>query len=114
MKRLMRRLGYAIFISVWLLLILFPVGAFMLATKGQLEIGSESGSHLRLFLLQEKNSQGVVVEWVRSSRVNSDCRQGTVTYLLWEGSGDNVVYCQCTDPVTGSFLPSTIEACSAP
>ncbi len=104
-KRWLRRLGYIVFILIWLPLILFPAFAFTLAGRGQLQLGGEN-LHVRFFLVQEEEADGIGMEWVRPSLRNKSCRQTTVLYYLWEGENNpNTSFCQCTDPATGAPLP---------
>lgn len=117
MKRWLRRFAYLLVVLLWLLLISFPVVAFLLATQGQLQIGEPNRSGLRLFMVQERNSQGIGLQWTRPLSGSSDqasCSQTSLRYYLWEGSdqGENVDYCQCFDPQTGQVLPE--NSCTLP
>lgn len=114
MKAWLRRILYLLLILLWLVLVLFPLGAFLLASRGELQLGSDPKNHVRIFLLQEDRAQGVAVEWMRPSQAAPDCHQSSVSYLLWEGDGENVVYCQCSDSQTGELKPVIFEACSVP
>jgi len=114
MKRWLRRLVYGLLLILWLVVMTLPALAFLLAVKGELQIGEQPQSHLRLFLLQDEQAQGVAVEWVRPSRQDSDCHQGNVTYVLWKGEAENAVYCQCADPSSGELKSVTNQGCPAP
>lgn len=120
MRRWSKRLGYLIVVVLWILLVSFPVVAFLLATQGQIEIGDASGG-IRLFLLQDADNRGLGFQWTRSydnpnpgSQISADCARTTLRYFLWDGdaSGQNLDYCQCTDPQTGQSLP--VDACTLP
>lgn len=111
MKRWLRRLGYLIIVIIWLLVMAFPVLAFTLAGCGELRWGDAAGSHVRLFLLQEPDAEGVGVEWTRPYRPQPACTRTSVTYILWEGRSENTSYCQCFDENNGTALPA---ACSPP
>jgi hypothetical protein len=118
MKQWLKRAGYLLVILLWLVLVSFPVVAFLLATQGQLQIGDES-SGLRLFLLQDADSQGLGLQWTRpyENPENPDpttCTRTLLRYWLWEGGGtdQNLDYCQCFNPQTQQPLP--VDACSLP
>lgn len=120
MKRWSRRIGYLLFILLWLILVSLPVVAFFVATQGQIEIG-DSRSGLRLFLLQDTNNQGLGLQWTRNynnpeaaGQSPGQCSRTTLRYFLWEGeaSGQNADYCQCYDPQTQQPLP--LSACTLP
>ena len=110
-KRWFRRLFYLLIVLVWLAAMSFPILAFSLAGKGELTFGDDTRSQLRLFLVQESGVDGVGAAWTRPYRADSACSTTTIRYLLWEGSSDNTVYCQCFDEQTGAALPTTLQAC---
>jgi hypothetical protein len=112
MARWPRLLLYGALLLVWLAAIAFPFVAFRLATRGQMRLGSDEQRYLRLFLVQERDAEGVGIEWVRPAREPYNCSNGTVTYLFWEGEGENIRYCQCFDAVSGNFLSSEAGLCS--
>lgn len=109
MKRWLRRLLYLVVFMLWLLLMVFPFVAFTLATKGELRLGGES--HLRIFLVQEAEANGVGFEWRRELFQPDDCLRTSVGYLMWEGESEGVTYCQCFDPTTNAPLPVEGAAC---
>jgi hypothetical protein len=113
MKRWLRRLLYLLIVVVWLVVMSFPALAFFLATKGEVRLGGED-SYVRLFLVREEGSEGVSVEWARPSGQAAGCIQSRVVYLLWEGRGDNVTYCQCRDRSTGATLSAVQGRCNEP
>jgi hypothetical protein len=110
----LRRLLYGVIFIIWLVVMSFPVFAFLLATQGEIQFGNEPRSHLRLFLLQEPDVGGIGVEWTRSFLRQPTCSQTTVTYVLWEGEGDNVSFCHCYDALTGELLPANLQPCNSP
>lgn len=112
MRRLPRRLLYTIAIIIWLLVMSFPIIAMVLATQQQIQIGDDSRRHVRLFLLQEENAQGVGIEWARPLRENRSCSKTSVNYLLWEGEAKPASYCQCFDTLTSTLLPDALSACN--
>ena len=113
MNRWLRRLLYFFVVVVWLAVMSFPLVAAILAVRGEIQLGDDPRSHLRLFLVQERQAQGVGVEWTRPVSKRASCSQSSVSYLLWEGEAENVVYCQCYDE--GGAVTSTVRhACDAP
>jgi hypothetical protein len=115
-KQWLRRLAYMLVVLLWLLLISFPVVAFLLATQGEIIIGEPDRSGLRLFMVQERQSQGGGLQWTRPQNgpAQAGCSQTSLRYYLWEGSdqGQNVDYCQCFDPQNGQALPE--NRCTLP
>lgn len=111
MKRWLRRLGTTLLLISWLVVMAFPVVAFLLATQQQIQLGGTDGRHLRLFLLQEADAGGIGVEWSRSAGDN--CLKTSIGYLLWDGdeNGSAISYCRCLDPVTGLLAPAAVETC---
>ena len=107
MKRWLKRSGYLVLLLFWLMIMAFPTFAFFLATKGEVQFGSEPQSHVRFFMVQEEGSGGVGIEWVREARQVENCTRTTLRYLLWEGNsvGQNVSFCQCYDPINNASLP---------
>jgi len=112
--RWLRRLSYLVFIVFWLAVMLFPCTAFTLAMQQQIQLGDSAGSHMRVFLLQESEKEGVGLEWERPYRPQAGCYVTTVSYLMWAGEGENVAYCQCQDPQTGDIVPANPQTCNLP
>lgn len=94
MKKWLSRLGCLLLILLWLLAMTFPFVAINLARNEQLQIGTDAGTHLRLFLISEEDFNGIAVEWTRETGGLYQCRQTSVSYWMWEGEGENVSYCQ--------------------
>jgi hypothetical protein len=111
MRTGMRRSTMVAVIAVWLLLMTFPVVAFVMANSGQVQIGNIEGSHLRIFLLREMDSEGIGLEWARRDAEHTTCIKTTVRYLVWGGHREatNVNYCRCREPSTGAV--ETLPAC---
>jgi hypothetical protein len=114
MNRWLRRLLYALVVLVWLLLVIAPLLAFVLAARGQIQFGSDPRRHLRLFLVQEEDAQGIGLEWLRPSRSQSACSSGSLTYFMWEGEGQNASFCQCYEPITNELDSVAPQACQSP
>ena len=115
MKPWGRRFGYLIFLLFWVLVISMPTLAVVLAARGQVQVGSDAGRQLRLFHIQEVESEGVGVEWKRpfpqSTSPGQTCSQTNISYLLWKGKGENTHFCQCVDTTTGQTITQT-QSCT--
>ena len=111
MKRWLKWLGYLIALIFWLSIMAFPTFAFFLATQGELQLGSNPRSHVRFFMVQAEDSDGIGIEWVRKTGQTEDCTQTSINYILWEGKseGNNASFYQCYDPDTGAPLPNRGE-----
>ena len=107
-------IGRSFFIVAWLLVISLPILAFALAARQQLQIGKSEHNHLRIFLLQEKEAEGVGFELVRPFSETPPCDQTSVRYLMWRGSPENVTFCHCYDTQDGTSLPAIAGSCSPP
>ena len=113
MKRIPRRLLYLIIILVWLLIMSFPVAALVLATQQQIELGNDARNHIRIFLVQGSDAQGIGFEWARPISTNSQsCATTSVNYFLWEGTAEPANFCQCYDPITGDLIPDIFASCN--
>jgi len=114
MKRWLKRIGTPILLILWLIIMAFPTFAFFLATNGQVQLGREAKSHVRFFMVQEKTSSGVGLEWVRGAGQAENCTRTTIRYFLWEGSsaGQNISFCQCYDPLTITPMPVEESNCA--
>ncbi len=96
MKRWRRRVAYILVIAMWLAVMSFPFLAFYLSTRGEIRLGGEQHS-IRVFLLQEDEAQGIGIARERPLPDQPACNHTRVTYLLWQGQGQNTTYCQCPD-----------------
>jgi hypothetical protein len=101
--RWLRRLSLFFLFALWLGVMLFPCMAFSLAMNQQVQVGQTESSHVRIFLLQEANNEGVGLEWKRPLRSSAQCYKTSINYLMWQGIGENVAFCECPDPPTGSI-----------
>jgi hypothetical protein len=92
----------------------FPTFAFFLATKGELQLGSDPQSHVRFFMIQEEESGGVGLEWARNARQTENCTQTTIRYFLWEGKQpeNNISFCQCFSSDATTPLPVEENSCN--
>ena len=115
-KQWLKRFGCFLLILLWLVAMIFPTFAFVLAGTGQIQLGSEPGSNVRFFMVNEEDANGIGVQVKRpsSSTPSSKCYQNNLVYLLWEGdaTGQNSSFCTCYDPNTNASLPVEENSCS--
>lgn len=112
-KAWLKRLGCFFVVILWLVGMLFPSFAFVLAAEGQIELGNQTGWYARFFLVREDDGEGIGVETTRPFRGQDQCVKNNITYFMWEGnaSEQNNSYCQCFDPSTGNPLPVLENSC---
>lgn len=98
----LRRAGCLIGLVLWFLLLLAPCGLFYLATQGEiaLTLNESPPQILRVWLVMEAQQRGVGISrpTVFADPVNQTvCIQTDVSFLLWQGQGDNLAstYCDC-------------------
>lgn len=120
MKRWFRRVVVFLLLLVWLLVMAFPVVAVVLATQKQIEVGGDEGRQVRVFLVQEREQEGVGIEWTRpvagpgaGQEAEGGCRETRLVYLMWVGEGENVTYCRCFAE-DGSLQESYVGSCGVP
>ena len=102
---------YLIIILLWVILMSFPIIAFVLATRGELAAGDANEAGFRLFLLSNTDVQGIGFERRKRIDREDNCLESTIKYFLWEGENQNldITFCQCFDKDTGFAEPS--KAC---
>lgn len=113
-KYWLKRFGYLLLIILWLVAMLFPAFAFILAAQEQIELGRRDGVYVRFFLVREDDGEGIGIESARPFSGEAQCVKNSITYLLWEGDAgeQNNSYCQCYDPDTGEPLPVVGDMCA--
>lgn len=115
MKKWARRSAYLLVLLLWLVVISLPFFAFSLAARKQFEFGDPAATYLRIFVIQEKDTEGLGLEYSRPFAPSPGCQQTDVRYFMWSGRGENVTFCQCVD-AEGRPLSAVPGACgpSAP
>ncbi len=122
MNTWVKRILIGLALAGWVLILLTPTLAVVLARNGQIQLGSSDGPHTRLFMLQEADNEGMGLERARSVPVPDGaadsimCLRTTVTYWMWTPGIENqpADYCQCLDTATGAVAGVTSPACPAP
>ena len=118
MNRWLRRFLYGLVVLVWLILVTAPLVAFILAARGQIQVGEGPRRYVRIFLVQEEDAKGVGLEWVRPvsgqpAAGQPACSTGSLTYFTWEGEGQDGYFCQCYDPASDEVTSVTQQACQS-
>lgn len=95
-----RRVGCAILLVIWFVVLLLPCMFGLLLTRGEIMIttGSAPNQTLRLWLISEADERGLGLSSasVYSGANNNElCVQTDVRYLLWAGRAEPVGYCEC-------------------
>ena len=107
---MLRRITYLFIALAFLVLMSLPIFAFVLAARGELKVGSEQGSNVRLFMVNSDEAEGIGIQRVRKVAYSDNCFHGSVDYLLWEGHAEDLSadYCSCVDERTGYMTDSDI------
>ena len=106
-KAWLKRFGCLLLVLLWLIAMIFPTFAFVLAAQEQIEVGERTGWYVRFFVVDEADGEGIGVESARPFFGENQCVKNNISYLMWEGNTleQNNSYCQCYDPDTGAPLP---------
>ena len=100
MKRWLRRLLYSFLLLIWVMVMSFPIVAFTLANKGQIQVGG-ADYRIRLFMVLDEDTEGVGIEWQRPLSSTPTCQRTSVTYITWVGEAENARYCSCEEEGNG-------------
>lgn len=108
---MLRRLTYILIAIAWFVVMTIPILAFVLAARGEIMLGNDMGSNVRLFMVTESELQGIGIQRVTKSSYES-CYRTSVRYVLWEGRniGLNTDFCTCFDLDSG--YANTAQSCS--
>lgn len=118
----LKRILVGLLLILWLLIMISPTLAVVLARSGQLQLGTPDGPHTRLFLLPDANNEGLGLERAREVPPPTGvaesviCLQTSVRYWMWTPGAENqpVDYCQCIDTASGSAIAEQSPACLMP
>ncbi len=111
----LRRIGCAIGVVLWLLVLLTPCIFITLAVRYEitLDTGSAPEQRLRLWLIMEADQRGIGFSnaSVRESE-GQTCVQTDVQFYMWQGQAEPVSFCNCyergaEDWVSTSTQPGT-------
>lgn len=100
------RLGCALGLVIWAVLILSPCILVALAARGEISIttGDAPEQRLRIWLIMEAAERGVGISTasIHEQANGQTCVQTDASFLLWQGKADPVSYCECYQHETGS------------
>jgi hypothetical protein len=89
---------------IWIPLILLPIIFIVLATQNEIAVWHgdsmpEGSAHpvIQVKLIMEIDTRGLNItrSYLATETDQSLCVQTDVSFLLWQGRGDNVSYCDC-------------------
>jgi hypothetical protein len=109
-RAFVRRIGCGFAVILWAVFMLIPGFLLLLAVQNEVIIwhGSsvpEPEAHplLQVKLLMEIQTRGVSIttSQPQTSANNQTCMQTHVRYVLWQGQGENVSYCDCYTRLEG-------------
>jgi len=114
------RLGCALGLLIWAILILLPCILITLAVQGEINIstGDAPDQRLRIWLIMESAQRGIGISNVSIHEQDNGqtCLQTDTRFILWQGKADPVSYCECYQHEAGSedWIPveMTSEACA--
>ena len=114
MKPWARRALYGTIFIAWLTVLALPALAFVLAARGEIQLGDDPQRSIRIFLVSDDDNGGVGL--LRSRPVSDApyCVQSSVRYLMWSGSGESAISCQCYADGSGGGLVSTTSGRCGP
>lgn len=120
----LRRGGCFLLFLAWLALMAFPCTLVTLLVNRELTVTHSDlpDHHTRLFLLQQPDERGFGLERGRiksgSEEEGQYCIVTSITYLLWEGEGENVGYCNCYEQLGQDWSATVVggdkNTCEAP
>lgn len=119
-RKPLRRVGCAIGLLLWAVIMISPCFLITLATQGQIivTLGNAPDQQARIWLLSEARERGIGISWP-SARYAQDqktvCVQTNTQFILWAGSGQPATYCACyirdNDREAWTPLATTNESC---
>jgi serine/threonine protein kinase len=107
-----RRVGCLAMIVVWMALMLSPCLLLTVIVRGEatLPLSDKPGHQLRMFKIFEDDVRGFGFSWGSVEQSNNEgemCIKSHVRYFTWQGSGENVDFCQCYTKVDDDWVAGT-------
>jgi hypothetical protein len=86
-------------VLLWVVILLIPLSVMVLAIRGEFRFnlpGNAPNREMRVWMVMEKDERGIAYSrpFVASREDLSIDVQTDVRYLLWEGEGEAISYCQ--------------------
>lgn len=98
------RIGCFAGVFIWSLIMLIPGFFCAIAFQGELALWygdsmPDSAEHpvIQVKLISEIEASGFIItnSYITGGDDTATCVQSNITYLLWNGDGENAQYCQC-------------------
>jgi len=96
----LRRLGCAVALILWFMVLLTPCFLIVMATQGEIvvRLGDVPGQSFRIWLVNESRQRGLGIS--RPSIIANEneyqrCLQTNVSFILWAGTAEGSTYCEC-------------------
>lgn len=104
-----RRFGCLSMLVVWMVLMLSPCLLLTVIVRGEatLSLSEKPGHQLRMFKVFEEDVRGFGFSWGSVEQGDADdsvCIKTHVRYFTWQGSGENVEFCQCYSQVDNEWV----------
>lgn len=107
-KPLLKRMGCALILVLWFVLLLMPCFFIFMATQGELaiQLGDIPGQSFRIWLINETRERGFAISQPSVVSTSSDnlatCMRMDVSFLLWQGEGKPTTFCECFERLSSS------------
>jgi hypothetical protein len=107
-----RRIGCLSMLIVWFVLMLSPCLLLTVIVRGEatLPLSDKPGHQIRMFKVFEDDVRGFGLSWGSAEQGDSSddvCIKSHVRYFTWQGSGENVDFCQCYSHVDDDWIAGT-------
>jgi hypothetical protein len=94
-----RRILFWLGIFVWVVILMIPLSVFMLSILGEASFsvpGNYPGNEVRIWMVMELDERGIAYSRPSIADRTDDSLsvQTTVRYMLWQGQGEHIQYCQ--------------------
>lgn len=114
LRRWLNRGGCLIMFAVWFIFMLMPCFFVTLVTQKEIVVSrSDVPEHeIRVFILEESDSRGFGLSMGRVAEGDVDgesvCIKTDTNYLMWQGEGEAVSYCDCYEKSGDAWLLTQI------
>ena len=96
---IMKRVLFYAGVLLWVVILMIPLSVMVLAMRGEFRFnlpGNAPNREMRIWMVMEKDNRGIAYSrpFVASRGDDVLAVQTDVRYLLWEGEGEAISYCQ--------------------
>lgn len=115
----LRRVGCAIGVILWVLVLLIPCIFITLAVRYEITVdtGSAPEQRLRLWLIMEAEQRGVGFSSTSVQESEGQtCVQTDVQFFLWQGQAEPVSFCNCYERSAEDWVSTSAQpgVCAIP